>query len=310
MQNRRFPRTTAALALSLLTYSTYAHAEGSGLAYAGTGWLLTNDVAGDGEDRWETSSTSLSVAFLTGGDVMPSTPFKAIELRHTTRLASPQWLGWTDRTDRPIGGTMTFGAYTHYATGPIEWAVGADLALIGEQSGLLDVQDAIHDAFDYVKASEFQRENQIEDDTRIAGKIELGLPFKPTNGLAVRPFLEFAAGVEDFGRIGVDIVLGQFGKGSLMARDEVSGFRYAVTPQEADGLSVIAGADYAWVENSVFFPDEFDGSFEQERIRYRLGASYKKGKHEVFFGNTWLSQQVIDAPEAQRIGSLNYSFRF
>lgn len=309
MSNIALSRLAAAFCLTCL--ASASQADTSPFKYAGAGWLLTNDVLGDGEDRWETSSTAISAAFLIGTDnVAASRPFQVIELRHTTRLVSPGWLGWTRNLDRPLGAAQGFGVHTHFNTGPLDWTAGADLVLLGEQSGMVDIQDSIHVALDFDRASDFVLDTQIEDQVRLAGKVEIGLPYEVDQHLAIRPFLEFSAGVETYSRVGVDLVLGAFGRSGVLAREEVSGFRYAVTEQEADGLSLIAGGDYTYIDSSLFFPDEFEDVMENELTRMRLGVAFNQGRHAIFLGNTWLSEQIKDAPEAQRIGSINYTYKF
>lgn len=300
-----------AAAVFITCLSGASLADTTSFKYAGAGWLLTNDVLGDGEDRWETSSTAISAAYLIGTDDLETNrPFQVIELRHTTRLVSPGWLGWTRFIDRPLGAAQSLGLHTHFNTGLIDWTAGADLVFLGEQTGLVDLQDSIHVALDFDRATDFVLDTQIENEVRLAGKVEIGLPYEVDQHLKIRPFLEFSAGVETYGRMGVDLVLGSFGRSGLLAREEVSGFQYAVTAQEQTGLSLIAGADYTYIDESAFFPDEFEDVMENELTRMRLGLAYSRGKHAFFFGNTWLSEQIKDAPEAQRIGSINYTYKF
>lgn len=150
-------------------------------------------------------------------------------------MVAPYWLGETSDLDRPLGGTMGFGAHTHFSTGPVEWVTGADLVFIGEQTGMTDLQDSVHVLFGYDRATSYVNDNAIDDALRLAGKVEIGLPYEIDPNLSIRPFLEFAAGVETYGRIGVDIVLGAFGSGALLAREEVTGHRYLVTKPDTDG---------------------------------------------------------------------------
>ena len=84
----------------------------------GVSRLLTNDLIGDGKDRWRTGSYSLSFTF--GEDVqegLPSLPVRLMEYRLRAEVLAPAKLSVTSAfPDRPYAGVLGIGAFTHFET--------------------------------------------------------------------------------------------------------------------------------------------------------------------------------------------------
>ncbi|MFD1808334.1 hypothetical protein ACFSHQ_09965 [Gemmobacter lanyuensis] len=97
--------------------------------------------------------------------------------------------------------------------------------------------------------------SQIPDGVHPTANLEIGKDL--TLGSAVvRPFLEAQVGVEDYLRVGADVILGRFGRDGLFTRDTVTGHRVlGISALPEQGISLTLGGDVARVFDSVYLPD-------------------------------------------------------
>lgn len=272
--------------------------------------LFTNDTLADREDRWRTGAFSVS-AFRgpawTG--TLPTQPFSVLEYRFRGEAISPDNTINPAPGDRLYAGTLWFGAHTHYDLHGFDVSAGADIAVTGEQSGVRSLQAGIHDLF---SMSRVGVENyQVDDGVYLHGTLEVARSLRWQNGEA-RPFVELQGGVENLARVGFDLTFGSLGQGGFLARDPITGQRIAGITNAADegGWSLLLGADTAWVESSVFLPEDRGFRAEEQRHRARLGVNYGFGQSNLFYGVTWASEEFVGQPEGQAIGSLSIDIRF
>ena len=272
--------------------------------------LFTNDTLADRQDRWRTGAFSASLfrgPSWTGD--LPAQPFSIMEYRFRGEAIAPDNLSTPAPGDRLYAGTWWLGAHTHFAWQGFDVTAGADLAITGEQSGIRSLQSSIHDLFSMPRVG---LENyQVENGIYLHGTLEVARALRWQGGEA-RPFVELQAGVETMARAGVDLTFGQLGQGGLRTRDPITGQRIAGITNIADegGWSFLLGADTAWVDSSIFLPEDRGFLAEDQRHRARLGVNYGFGQSNIFYGVTWLSEEFVGQPEGQMIGSLSVDIRF
>jgi hypothetical protein len=276
----------------------------------GTMALFTNDTLGDRQDRWRTGAFSYSVIRAPGWDgALPSTPFSVMEYRFRGEAISPDNTRNPARGDRLYAGTLWVGAHTHYNLTGYDITAGADIAVTGEQSGVRRFQAGLHDLF---SMSRVGLENyQVEDGVYLHGTLEIARPLSWQNG-EFRPFVELQGGVETLARAGFDLTFGSLGQSGLRTRDPITGQRIgAVTGiEDQGGWSFLLGADTAYVESSIFLPEDRGFRAEEDRHRARFGVNYGLGLTNIFYGVTWTSEEFVGQPESQAVGSLSFDIRF
>ncbi len=131
----------------------------------GYGRLVTNDLIGDGHDRWRTASVASSRVW--GPDWTGSAPGgfgQLLELRLGAEIISPENIATPAAGDRPYAGSISVGLHTHFQTALAEFALGGDLVFTGPQTQLDDFQDFVHDAIGGRDLSSGVRRNQIGND--------------------------------------------------------------------------------------------------------------------------------------------------
>lgn len=272
--------------------------------------LITNDTLADRRDRWRSGAFSVSAFRGPAWDgALPSQPFEIMEYRFRGEAIAPDNLTTPAPGDRLYAGTWWLGAHTHYDLRGFEVTAGADIAVTGEQSGIRSLQSSIHDLFSMPRVG---LENyQVEDGVYLHGTLEVARSLRWDGG-EFRPFVELQGGVENLARAGFDVTFGTLGQGGLRVRDPITGQRIAGITNIADegGWSFLFGADTAYVESSVFLPEDRGFQVEEARHRVRAGANYGFGQSNVFYGVTWLSEEFVGQPEAQLVGSLSIDIRF
>lgn len=276
----------------------------------GWGRFFNNDYLGDGDDRWHTSS--YSVSRLRGPKwtgVLPETAGQILEFRVRADTITPADMVTPLPLDRRYVGILSFGFHTHFRKAAEEISFGADLVAIGPQTGLSQFQDYIHDGLGLPQGTVF--DNQLPNAVYAAVTGEIGRPIFLAENFTLRPFVEAQAGVENLLRGGVDFTLGKLGRDDLLLRDQTTGQRYSAA-QGADGrgLSVTLGGDMARVISSVYLPSGGDVVATDLRTRLRAGLNWQGQKSFVFLGATYLSPEFDSQPVGQTIGSLSLKVKF
>lgn len=275
----------------------------------GWGRLLTNDLLGDGRDRWRTGSYSLSrVRGASWSGSLPTTPGQILEFRAMGETIAPADLVLPDPDDRRFAGALSFGLHTHFDWNGLDTSLGANLVITGPQTGASDFQGNVHDLLGLAEPQVY--DDQIDNAIYPTAVAEIGKRFALPSGEA-RPFVEAQAGVESFVRVGADLSFGGFSRGSLMLRDGPSGQLYrAVAGSRTDGLSFVMGGDIARVFDSHYFEDGDTAQASDTRSRLRAGMHWQGERSEVFYGLTWLGKEFTTQPESQMLGSVNLRLKF
>lgn len=271
----------------------------------GFGRLFSNDLLGDGHDRWRTGSASFSVltgqgwdGSLAGGPVL--------EYRLRSDIITP-WQG--PGVDRPYVGAISLGLHHHSSIGPTEVSVGADLVLIGPQTGLSDFQDWFHAQFSLPAPRGV--DSQLGNATTWSGTADVVWPLTLGPAATLRPFFEAQAGVENTLRVGADLVLGRVGQHDLWLRDGPTGQLYRGIDGDQTGLGFGLGADIAQVNFSAYLPEDMGYLAEPMRWRARAGVHWQPAPGtSLFYGVAWLSPEFQGQTEGQLIGQIKLNFNF
>jgi hypothetical protein len=275
----------------------------------GWGRLFTNDILGDGEDRWRTGGYSISN--IRGKDwsgSRPTTMGEVIEYRLRTEVIAPESIFSPDPLDRRYAGIVTFGAHTHWQRNDIEMNLGVDLVIAGPQTKMSDLHEELHDL---VGGPTPRVDNASIDNIIMPTLIfEAAKPFKTSEEVVFRPFVELQAGIETLARIGGDVTFGSFGNRGLRLRDQISGQRYTgIYDDSSTGLSFMAGADVAYIADSHYL--DTPGIVKEDfRARVRVGVTHEWELGAFFYGATYLSPEFEAQSTGQVVGSINARFQF
>ena len=300
-------RRFAAFALGILTAATpMSPLMAQEREMLGNGRLFNNDYFGDGRDRWRTGSYVFSHVRGPRAYVPGANGFgEILEYRLRGEIIAPRNIS---TNDRPYVGALSLGAHTHFGTGTVDYSLGADVVLVGPQTGLADFQDAFHDAFGLKEPA---INNQLADDVFISGTAQATYRYNVSETVSLRPFVEATAGVEDLFRVGGDVIIGSVGQQDLMLRDVVTGQLYRGTNDGTPGVSYVNGADIAAVSDSAFLPADEGYVVSESRTRARAGVMWQASDEVAFFyGVTYLSEEYDGQPEGQVVGSLRLNFNF
>jgi hypothetical protein len=266
---------------------------------------------GDRYDRWRTGHVRVSL--LRGQrwrDALPTRPFELMEYRFRGEIIAPDNLSSPAPGDRLYAPSWWLGATTHFAWSGNDVAAGADLVMVGPQTGLQPIHSSIHEFFGGNPIN-LPAANEASDGFYLDAHAEIGRDIALSFG-EVRPFLEVRAGVETLARVGVDLTIGTLGAGGLRLRDQVSGQRVAALNggEALGGWSFLLGADTAYVASSVFLPDNRGPDLEEMRHRVRAGVNFGVGDSNFFYGVSYLSEEFEGQPEGQVVGTLSIDLRF
>ena len=278
----------------------------------GTGRIFTNDFFGDNQDRWRSGSYAYSIVRGTGWDgQLPNTPGAILEYRLRTEIIAPAELNGGGSNDRAYAGTLSAGVHTHFARGGANISAGLDIVAVGPQTGVADVQDWFHDLVSAPNLSNSVEANQVQNAVYPTALAELSYPIAISERATLRPFIEAQYGVEDFVRVGADILIGEVLQNDLWLRDSSSGQLYSGIEQGRAGTGFIIGADYATIGDSAYFPASFGTQAEEDRFRARAGVHWRFGDGiSYFYGLTYLSEEYVGQTEGQFVGSLKLNFNF
>lgn len=278
----------------------------------GYGRLVTNDLIGDGRDRWRTGSIASSRVW--GPDWKGELPARfgdLIELRFNAEIFAPEDVAAPAPGDRPYAGAISLGLHTHFQQYGNEFTVGGDLVFTGPQTQLDDFQGLVHDVVGGDDLAGATRRNQIGNDLNPTGVVEMGRTLSLGQAGLLRPFIEGRAGAETLVRVGADLSFGNIGHGELLVRDPVTGHRYRTVLNDLAGYSFLVGGDIAYVDHSEFLPSNRGLQTTDHRSRLRAGVHWQSEKgHRAFYGLTWLDKEFEGQRDTQIVGSVRLHVNF
>lgn len=277
----------------------------------GIAFSMTNDFFGDRHDRWRTGSMMMSYVRGPAWDGTAPAGFgDLIEFRLMSQVIAPVDLITPNPTDRPYAGAISLGVHTHMERRGIEMALGADLVVIGPQTGISSLHDDLHELFGSTRPSSAMLAGQIADTIRPTLVAEVGRSFDLGPSARLRPFVEARAGDETLLRLGADLIFGPAGRGELLVRDPVTGQRSRVVANAEPGFSFLLGADIAYVADSVYLPSSRGYTLSDHRDRLRAGLYWQGRRTGLFFGMTYLGEEFTAQPESQVVGTLQLKVTF
>lgn len=258
-------------------------------------FATANDSIGEARDRWRTSS------------VQAGRFFGANELRFRSDIYAPANVAAPAAGDRLHAGVLAVGLHRHGARRGWDWRLGAELVVVGPQTGMLSLQREVHELLGFAipNLDNYQVRNDVTG--LVSAEAGRAMDFR---GGVLRPFVEAQTGPEDLVRVGVDFSTGQrTDRTARFARMMATGHRLPVD-DAGDGLSFYLGADVAAVEDSIFLPEAEGFEPEPFRTRVRAGAHYDFGRFELFYGSAWLSPEFRGQPTGQIVGAVSVRYRF
>lgn len=278
----------------------------------GFGRIFTNDFLGDNDDRWRTGSYAFSIVRgPSWGGQLPTAPGAILEYRLRSEIIAPGSLNGTGSDDRAYVGALSAGVHTHFNRGGANISAGIDLVATGPQTGIADLQDQFHDIVGAPNLSNTVIANQIANAVHPTALAELSYPITMNETTTLRPFVEAQIGVENFVRVGADVLIGDVLQQDLWLRDSPSGQLYSGVEQGTSGLGFVIGADYAVIGDSAYFPASFGTTAEDERLRARAGVHWRTGDSmSYFYGVTYLSEEFEGQTQGQIVGSVKLNFNF
>jgi len=278
----------------------------------GFGRLFSNDLIGDGYNRWQSSSSHASLAFRrspwTG--TLPKRPFDIVELRFNATVMTPDNLRERAPGDRRMAGLLRLGIGTQFEYGGWENDLAAYVEYVGPDNGLVDLFTGFQDISEkWTNPSKNLRDDQIDLPPQLGLSLETGRTFI-FGTTRLRPFLAMETGIETLARVGADLTFGSYGVGGLLTRSRVSGQRYGIATGPEDGVSVVLGGDVTWVEQTQLLEESDGVDVLDHRTRLRTGLHWQRGTRHVFYGVTWVSPETAYQDHGQTIGSLRLDWIF
>ena len=218
--------------------------------------IITNDLFGDGEDRWRTGSIDVSLTF-GGGDqrILPTNAWERYQVRLRAEIIAPDNLTTPSATGRQYAGVVGLGLFTHFQKKEYDVYYGGELVFVGESTSVGSFQKSFHDALDIAPPSAAILNNQIPNAIYPTFHAGISKSLRGERSL-IRPFAEMRAGVETFVRVGTDAIFGSAMINDFLLRDSVSG--QLVNHAKADnsiGFGFLVGADAAYIADSNFLPN-------------------------------------------------------
>lgn len=278
----------------------------------GNGRLFSNDFFGDNEDRWRTGSFAYSnVRGPQWQGRAPVRPGALLEYRLRTEIIAPEELDGPQSADRAYVGALSAGVHTHFTRGSADVALGLDIVAVGPQTGMAGLQDSFHDLVGAPNLAGSVKADQIENAFYPTALGEVGFPIAVGETATIRPFVEAQYGVENYVRVGADVMIGDILKNDLWLRDSSTGQLYTGVQTGGAGAGFVFGADYALVDESEYFPASFGTQAEDDRFRARAGIHWRsEGSISYFYGMTYLSEEYVGQDGGQFVGSLKLDFNF
>ena len=97
----------------------------------------------------------------------------------------------------------------------------------------------------------------------------------------------------------------------MFVRDVITGQPIRAVEGAPNGIGVIVGGDWAYVDSSVFLPAERGVAATDERYRARAGLHWQMAEDlSFFYGATYLSEEFEGQDGGQVLGSLKLNFNF
>lgn len=275
----------------------------------GWGRLFNNDALGDLHDRWHSGSYTISAVRGPGWNgILPTRFGEILEFRFSGGTITAASLDDPAAGDRRYVAPLSLGLYTHFDWRGFETSLGANLVLTGPLTGIGSFQSWLHGVLNVPKPD---LSDQIGNAAHPTLQAEIGRRFALSDTVTLRPFVAAQAGVETYVRAGGDLVVGSFGMGALMLREDVTGQRYrAVDGAYIPAMSFTLGGDVARVFDSAYLPSGGAAVASATRTRIRAGVQWQGEKASAFYGVTYLSPEFDSQPEGQVVGSLNVNLRF
>ncbi len=269
----------------------------------------TNDIIGDGKDRWRTATVDISYFYGPAAATLPSRFGQFIELRARLEMINPEFVALPfPPNDRPYGGVLSFGAASHIRQQNTEQSLGFDLVMVGPSTGVSAIQNWIHTFQNPINPQILR--DQLPDAIYPTLSYEYAKIY--ASGIAaLRPFADLQIGVETFARAGFDLTLARAPEQGFRVRNSLTGQRVpALNPTGNRQLSLGVGADIAYVVSSAYLPAASGVTFSQIRTRLRAGVFYQSQKFDLFYGAAWLSPEFTAQREGQIIGTFSLGVRF
>lgn len=299
----------AALALAALIPLT-APAKAGDRVTLGFGRLFTNDVIGDGHDRWRTGAYVVSWLRAREGQTERGAFGEVLEYRFGASIITPASLLAPAPGDRRYVGVLSFGVHSPFQRGALEMSAGVDLVMTGPQTGISGFQEQMHRIFGATQPAAAVIANQIPDRIMPTAVVEAARPIRFGNA-TLRPFVEAQAGAETFVRIGGDLLFGPGFTQGVVLRDGPTGQLYQGARADTDnGLSFLLGADVAHVVHSAYLPTSDGYELSDMRARARAGVQWQGERFGAFYGLTWLGEEFETQSTGQVVGSLNVQINF
>ena len=299
-------RLLVVLVSALLVLGTPGHTQDR--LTLGWGRLLDNDLLGDMQDRWHSGSYTVSV--LRGPAWLGAPPGRMgslIEFRVAGATLAPANLQHPAPDDRRYAAPLSLGLRSHVTWAGLQASLGADLVATGPQTGIGQFQSWLHGVLGVPKPDLTDQMGNAFFPTLQA---ELGKDLVLAKGVTVHPFVAAEAGVEHLVRAGGDIVIGNFGQGGLLLRDDTTGQRYRGIAGTDAAMSLTLGGDVAHVFGSAYLPDTGAAAALLTRTRLRAGIAWSGERAAAFYGVTYLPPEFESQPQGQVVGSVNLNFRF
>lgn len=283
----------------------------------GWGRLFTNDLIGDGKDRWRTGSYTVSRvrgpawSGPEGGGLDGVGFGQIVEMRAHAAAISPASLTVPVAGDRRYAGVLSLGLASHFGWQGAQVALGAEMALTGPQTGVGSFQRRAHRLTGMLPPSAAVLAAQIGNRLHPGVNAEIGRDLALGGESRLRPYIEARAGLETLLRVGADVTFGQLGQDDLMLRDSGTGVRFrAVEGTRTEGISLTLGGDVARVFDTALLPAGGAAVASDSRYRVRAGVHWQGTRAAAFYGLTYLSPEFEAQPEGQLVGALSLNLRF
>lgn len=307
-----------ALTLALVASLQVSAAFAEGFAFpnletlVGNSRLLTNDLIGDGKDRWRSGSYAVSFTFGDSvADGLPKSAGALMEYRLRAEILAPANLAVTTAfPDRPYAGVIGLGAFTHVQKDSFNLSYGGELVFVGPSTGLGNLQSWIHGGLGTTKPQMLGEQLPNRLYPTVQAEVSRDI-FVGSNATLLRPFVEAQAGIETYARIGVDAILGNGFQRNFFTRDPTTGFPVTnVRRNRTQNVGFILGGDVAYVTHSNLLPTSRGYKVRDFRPRLRAGVMYEGKNTDVFYGATWLGREFQAQSGSQVVGSIRLNLRF